>query len=89
MSHLILSRRVGQSIRIGNDTVVTVISFQGAQARIGIRAPREIYVLRAELPKIYPSRTVGPSTRQASKVDNEVPHAPAVTYRKRKVSWKF
>lgn len=49
MSRLILSRRVGDAIRIGNDVVVTVIGFQGAQVRIGIRAPREVHVLRTEL----------------------------------------
>jgi carbon storage regulator len=46
---LILSRRPGESIRIGDDVMITVISISGNQIRLGIRAPREIRVLREEI----------------------------------------
>ncbi len=46
---LILSRRVGESITIGDDIVVTVVAVGGNQIRLGIEAPRRVRVLRQEI----------------------------------------
>ncbi|MGF1597510.1 MAG: carbon storage regulator CsrA [Acidimicrobiales bacterium] len=46
---LVLSRRETQSIVIGNDIVVTVVSVRGDQVRIGIDAPRSVAVHRLEV----------------------------------------
>jgi carbon storage regulator len=46
---LILSRRVGECVTIGNDIVVRVVSISGNQIRLGITAPREVRVLREEI----------------------------------------
>jgi carbon storage regulator len=46
---LILSRRVGQIINIGDDVTVTVLGFQGGQVRLGITAPKTIRVMRQEV----------------------------------------
>ncbi len=48
---LILTRRTGESIMIGNDAEITVtkISIKGNQVRIGIDAPKEISVHREEI----------------------------------------
>jgi carbon storage regulator len=46
---LVLSRRVGESIVIGDDVTITVLEVRGDVARIGIRAPRSVAVHRAEL----------------------------------------
>ena len=46
---LILSRKHGVRIQIGNDLTVTVLDIDGNRVRIGIDAPREVAVLRAEL----------------------------------------
>lgn len=48
---LILSRRVGESLTIGDDVVVTVVAITGNQIRLGITAPRQIRVLREEIYK--------------------------------------
>lgn len=48
---LVLSRRPGQSILIGKDIEVVVLGSDGVQVRVGIRAPREVTVLRRELLK--------------------------------------
>ena len=46
---LVLSRRPGQSILIGRDIEIVVLGSDGVQVRVGIRAPREVTVLRREL----------------------------------------
>lgn len=45
---LMISRNVGESIRVGHQTVITVVSISGRQARLGIDAPREISIVREE-----------------------------------------
>jgi carbon storage regulator len=46
---LVITRRVGESLFIGNDIEVVVLAVKGNQIRIGIQAPKEIEVLREEL----------------------------------------
>ncbi|MEM7339745.1 MAG: carbon storage regulator CsrA [Actinomycetota bacterium] len=46
---LVLSRREAQSIVIGSDVVVTIVSIRGDQVRVGIDAPRSITVHRREV----------------------------------------
>lgn len=46
---LILTRRVGESIVIGNDIVITVFEVRGDAVRIGIQAPRAVQVNRKEI----------------------------------------
>lgn len=46
---LVLTRRVGESILIGDDIVVTVLELNRDQVRIGIRAPRSVSVHREEV----------------------------------------
>jgi carbon storage regulator len=46
---LILSRRAGESLTIGDDIVVTVVGITGNQIKLGIAAPREVRVLREEI----------------------------------------
>jgi carbon storage regulator len=48
---LILSRRPGESLTIGDDIVITVVAVSGNQIRLGISAPREVRVLRQEIYK--------------------------------------
>ncbi len=46
---LVLSRRVGERLMIGDDIVITVIDVRSDGVRIGIDAPREVRVTRAEI----------------------------------------
>lgn len=46
---LVLTRKPGESIVIGNDVVITVLEARGGQIRLGIDAPREVAVHRAEI----------------------------------------
>jgi carbon storage regulator len=46
---LILTRRAGEALRIGDEIEVTVMAVNGSQVRIGINAPRDIAVDREEI----------------------------------------
>ncbi len=46
---LMLSRRIGESIQIGDDVIVTVTEIDGNQVKLGIDAPRAVDVWRTEL----------------------------------------
>lgn len=46
---LVLSRKIGSSIRIGNDITLTVVKIDRNQVRLGIDAPLHVQILRQEL----------------------------------------
>jgi carbon storage regulator len=46
---LILTRRVGESIKVGQDNTVTVLGVKGMQVRVGIDAPKNVAVHREEV----------------------------------------
>ena len=46
---LILTRRVGETLMIGNEVTVTVLGVKGNQVRIGVNAPKDVAVHREEI----------------------------------------
>jgi carbon storage regulator len=48
-SMLILTRRVGETLMIGDEVTVTVLGVKGNQVRIGVNAPRDVSVHREEI----------------------------------------
>jgi len=46
---LILTRRVGESLMVGDEITVTVLGVKGNQVRIGVDAPRDVAVHREEI----------------------------------------
>lgn len=46
---LVLTRRVGEKIRIGDDVVITLLGVRGNQYKVGIEAPKHVSVHREEI----------------------------------------
>ncbi|WP_115911308.1 carbon storage regulator CsrA [Haemophilus parainfluenzae] len=46
---LILTRKVGESVLIGDDISITVLSVRGNQVKLGVQAPKEVSVHRKEI----------------------------------------
>ncbi len=49
---LVLTRKPGQRIHIGGDIVLTIVRLKGGQVRLGIEAPKEVPVYRAEIAEL-------------------------------------
>lgn len=53
---LVLSRKLDESIRIGKDILITVISIDRNRVKLGIVAPRDISIVRTELDQYFPPK---------------------------------
>ena len=65
---LVLTRRKGESITIGDDVKIIIVEIDGNQIKLGIEAPREIEIYREELyekikGKSFPSKSVIKATK--------------------------
>ena len=59
---LILTRKAGESIKIGDDVTIEVLSMSGSRVKIGIDAPKSINILRKELYDIIKNENINAST---------------------------
>jgi carbon storage regulator len=55
---LILTRKLGESIKIGRDITITLLELKGNQIRIGIEAPREVSVHREEIYRMIQEQNI-------------------------------
>lgn len=55
---LVLSRKTNETIHIGNNITVTVLSVRGGKVRLGLDAPQEVPIIRSELQDPSSSREV-------------------------------
>ena len=69
---LVLTRRAGESVMIGDDVVITVLEARGDVIRLGIQAPRDVQVHREE---VY--RELQDANRAAASPTTDAMHALA------------
>jgi carbon storage regulator len=74
---LILSRRVGESVNVGDEVTVTVLGVKGNQVRLGFTAPANVAVHREEIYRRITAGRVAPVTQP--KPQSNVDHLQAVT----------
>lgn len=72
---LVLSRRIGESVKIGDEVTVTVLGVKGNQVRFGFAAPRNVAVHREEIYERLQAEGLGgapddPASRQADQDDS-------------------
>lgn len=72
---LVLTRRIDQSITIGNEIVVTVLEVRGDQVRIGVEAPRSVQVHREEVYRQIEAENTG-AARSAGRARDAVSRLP-------------
>lgn len=63
---LILTRRTGETIKVGHDIEVTVLGVHGNQVRIGIKAPENVAVHREEVAERIAREGGNPAVRQTA-----------------------
>jgi carbon storage regulator len=73
---LVLTRKLMERLYIGNEICVTVVRLEGGQVRLGIEAPREISVVRAELLPGGRQHAKAPESRRMT--GDQEPPMPAV-----------
>jgi carbon storage regulator len=62
---LILTRRVGETVMIGEEVSVTILGVKGNQVRVGINAPKNVAVHREEIFERIKSEADGPESRES------------------------
>jgi len=68
---LVLTRKVGESIQVGDDVRLTVLSIQGQNVKVGILAPKEISIHREEIyQKIVEQSPISTLKKPLKKVQN-------------------
>ncbi|HSR62148.1 MAG TPA: carbon storage regulator CsrA [Gammaproteobacteria bacterium] len=68
---LILTRRVGESLMIGDDINVTVLGIRGNQVRIGVNAPKDVSVHREEIYQRIQQEKTGDTESQENQEGDE------------------
>ena len=71
---MMLTRKIGEKIMIGDDVVITVVDISHGKARLGFEAPRSVNILRGEL---ITRKEKQDAENQAKKVANQAPEVKA------------
>lgn len=69
---LVLSRKIREQIQIGNEVTITILRVNGNSVRIGIEAPTDVRILRAELSRVTPEESKTAATVDGSASDDSL-----------------
>ncbi|RIK74041.1 MAG: hypothetical protein DCC67_17120 [Planctomycetota bacterium] len=72
---LVLTRKVGEQIRIGDEVIITVVRTKGKAVRLGIQAPAHVPVLRGEIAAAL-AADQEPAAAEENLADEEAHHPP-------------
>lgn len=61
---LVLTRKSDETIVVGDDTEIRVLAIKGGRVRLGISAPRDVAITRAELIEGLPEESLEPATSE-------------------------
>ena len=70
---LVLTRKIGERIRIGDTITVRVLEVRGSQVRLGVEAPADVRIYREE---IYPNQPGGNGVASTEAPEQQPPAAP-------------
>ena len=74
---LILTRRVGETVMIGDEVTITVLGVKGNQVRVGINAPKSVAVHREEIYERIKREQQGDAPSGGDKPKHTAEYAPA------------
>ena len=69
---LILTRRVGETLVIGDDVTITVLGVRGNQVRVGVNAPKDVAVHREEIYQRIQDERTNENSCENNKNDDDV-----------------
>ena len=69
---LILTRRVGETLVIGDDVTITVLGVRGNQVRVGVNAPKDVAVHREEIYQRIQDEKIDENSGENNKKDDDV-----------------
>ena len=69
---LILTRRVGETLVIGDDVTITVLGVRGNQVRVGVNAPKDVGVHREEIYQRIQDEKTSENSCENNKKDDDV-----------------
>ena len=73
---LIITRRPGEKLMIGDDVVVEVIEVSGSSVRIGIEAPKSVRVYREEIYTAVKAENTAAAASEPGQLPEDLPAAP-------------
>jgi carbon storage regulator len=82
---LVLTRKQGERIQIGDDVVITIVRTKGKCVRLGIQAPSHVPVLRGEIARVLNAGSEQPSSatidaETVAEIDDDVPRGTSCTF---------